>query len=1096
MREGRDRADASCRATALDVLAQQIVAIAAAAEPTPSAVDELHALVTRTHSYAELVARAARERPRHARRALPVGRVRRAAPAHRLGPRRRARSARARARASSRSRTRGTIPDRGLFARHARPTAAASASSTRRWSTRRARARRSCSARRRGASRRSAATASSSRPRPACPARCRSGAATRSGRPNELGAGDRRVQPLGGRPGPPSALDAPSTTSTSSPRATSLEYLREQQEATRRRARATARSSSSASATRSATGACACSRRSAAACTPPGRSRCARGIRERLGLEVRRDLVRRRHHRPPPRRRRAAGADARAHRARRARGPRRRPSWARPRCSARASARTPARALLIPARSPGKRTPLWQQRLKSPDPAGGRQALRAVPDHARDLPRVPAATSSTCPACTDLLRDAARRASCRSSRSRRRPPSPFASSLLFDYVATYMYEGDTPNAERRAAALSLDRDLLRELLGQDELRELIDPDALDAGRGRPAAPLASAPGADRATGWPTSCAASATSRPPRRADRVLAGLDAAAMLLGARGRAARRARPRRSAARSAGSPPTTPACTATRFGAVPPGGLPAAFLADVDDPLRARRRALRAHARAVHHRRAARPLRRRPVGRAARRSSATGELVRGELRPGRHRARVVRPRGAAAAAPRVAGVAAQGDRGRRPARAGAPSCPSWQGVDRHPAARRGRSTACARCSSRCRAWRCPPSVWERDVLPRRMRRVLADVAGPALRVGRGRLGRRRRARAQLGPRRAVLPRGRARRSARRRCARASSRRTSPSTSRSASACAAGAVLLHRPARRAAAGARGAPGGAVGPRLGGRGDQRRVGAAARAAADARPRAARDARAPARPGRRALRRAAADGAQPPGAGPLVADVGRSSRPAARRPGRAQRRALGRAAARALRDRHPRAGARRGRSPGGFSALYDALVDARDARRLPARLLRRGPRRRAVRAARRGRAPARAAATTTTAPPLVLAATDPAQPYGAALPWPKRDGDDDAPRAARPRRRRLRRARRRRAGRSTSSAAAAACRCSWPTATTRGCGPALEALAAFVTGGRGRKLSLERVDGEPVVGSPIEAALIELGFRAGPRKLTLSA
>ena len=57
--------------------------------------------------------------------------------------------------------------------------------------------------------------------------------------------------------------------------------------------------------------------------------------------------------------------------------------------------------------------------------------------------------------------------------------SPFASSLLFDYVATYMYEGDTPNAERRAAALALDRDLLRELLGQEELRELIEPEALD-----------------------------------------------------------------------------------------------------------------------------------------------------------------------------------------------------------------------------------------------------------------------------------------------------------------------------------------------------------------------------------------------------------------------------------------------------------------------------------------------------------------------------------------------------------------------------------------------------------------------------------------
>jgi len=56
--------------------------------------------------------------------------------------------------------------------------------------------------------------------------------------------------------------------------------------------------------------------------------------------------------------------------------------------------------------------------------------------------------------------------------------SPFASSLLFDYIATYMYEDDTPPAERRAQALSLDRDLLRELLGQEELRELIDVDAL------------------------------------------------------------------------------------------------------------------------------------------------------------------------------------------------------------------------------------------------------------------------------------------------------------------------------------------------------------------------------------------------------------------------------------------------------------------------------------------------------------------------------------------------------------------------------------------------------------------------------------------
>ena len=56
--------------------------------------------------------------------------------------------------------------------------------------------------------------------------------------------------------------------------------------------------------------------------------------------------------------------------------------------------------------------------------------------------------------------------------------SPFASSLLFDYIASYMYEGDAPLADRRAQALTLDRDLLRELLGAEELRELLDAEAL------------------------------------------------------------------------------------------------------------------------------------------------------------------------------------------------------------------------------------------------------------------------------------------------------------------------------------------------------------------------------------------------------------------------------------------------------------------------------------------------------------------------------------------------------------------------------------------------------------------------------------------
>jgi ATP-dependent Lhr-like helicase len=121
----------------------------------------------------------------------------------------------------------------------------------------------------------------------------------------------------------------------------------------------------------------------------------------------------------------------------------------------------------------------------------------------------------------------------------------------------------------------------------------------------------------------------------------------------------------------------------------------------------------------------------------------------------------------------------------------------------------------------------------------------------------------------------------------------------------------------------------------------------------------------------------------------------------------------------------------------------------------------------------------------------PPVVLAATDPAQPYGAALPWPKRD--DETRRPARV------------AGAYVVLAG------SEPVLYVERGGrglsvlvdvgdprlrPALEALAEFVTTRRGMRLSLERVDGEPVVGSEWEALLVELGFRAGPRKLTLSA
>ena len=132
-------------------------------------------------------------------------------------------------------------------------------------------------------------------------------------------------------------------------------------------------------------------------------------------------------------------------------------------CSARASARTPPRALLLPRARPGKRTPLWQQRLKA-------QSLLGVAKRYGQFPIV-LETYREClqdvldlPGLEQLLRGLHTRELSLVEVEQR--ASPFASSLLFDYVATYMYEGDTPSAERRAAALSLDRDLLRELLRQ------------------------------------------------------------------------------------------------------------------------------------------------------------------------------------------------------------------------------------------------------------------------------------------------------------------------------------------------------------------------------------------------------------------------------------------------------------------------------------------------------------------------------------------------------------------------------------------------------------------------------------------------------
>ena len=136
-----------------------------------------------------------------------------------------------------------------------------------------------------------------------------------------------------------------------------------------------------------------------------------------------------------------------------------------------------SRALLLPRRQPGRRTPLWQQRQRSAqllEIASRYPAFPIVLETVREVLR----DVFDVPALTGLLRDiAARRI--RIVEVETATPSPFGKSLLFRYVGAFMYEGDAPLAERRAQALSLDTDLLAELLGTDGLRELLDPSVVD-----------------------------------------------------------------------------------------------------------------------------------------------------------------------------------------------------------------------------------------------------------------------------------------------------------------------------------------------------------------------------------------------------------------------------------------------------------------------------------------------------------------------------------------------------------------------------------------------------------------------------------------
>jgi len=135
-----------------------------------------------------------------------------------------------------------------------------------------------------------------------------------------------------------------------------------------------------------------------------------------------------------------------------------------------------ARALLLPRRRPGGRTPLWQQRKRAAD-------LLAVAARYGSFPMILEAYRECLRDVFDIpaLVDTLRRVESREIRTvgvDSTMPSPFASALLFGYVANYIYDGDAPLAERRAQALAIDQSQLRELLGEAELRELLDADAI------------------------------------------------------------------------------------------------------------------------------------------------------------------------------------------------------------------------------------------------------------------------------------------------------------------------------------------------------------------------------------------------------------------------------------------------------------------------------------------------------------------------------------------------------------------------------------------------------------------------------------------
>jgi len=350
-----------------------------------------------------------------------------------------------------------------------------------------------------------------------------------------------------------------------------------------------------------------------------------------------------------------------------------------------------ARALLIPRRRPGERTPLWQQRLKA-------QSLLQV---ARKYGSFPVILETYRECLQDVFDLPALKTILRGLKTREldlvdvesQSASPFSSSLLFDYIATYMYEDDTPPAERRAQALSLDRDLLRELLGQEELRELIDPGALEDVEAQ-------------------------LRGKPRNADELHDVLRLRGDLREGEydaGFAETLIRERRALrARFAGEERLVAAEDAGRYrdalGVMPPGGLPEAFLGSVPEPL------LSLVARFVRGRgpfttaeaneRFGRNV--EPELRALEREE---KLIRGELRPGGTEREWCDPevlrrlRRASLAALRKEVEPAE------PAALGR-FLPSWHGIDRRATLREALVPL--------QGLPLPVALWESELLPRRV----------------------------------------------------------------------------------------------------------------------------------------------------------------------------------------------------------------------------------------------------------------------------------------------------------------------------------------------------------------------------------------